>query len=439
MLHNNSPQSSSNDTNDRGEIASFSLVSFRRSLLLLNCKALFIMGIASTILNLIMGIFDEMLLMSTIATIGSGVFWRVSLREDIPTDHIATYLLIAEGLFVSVGWFLFAGVRGGGPTLLFAMTGATLQFSTQKKQSVALLFVLGMAGVLHSTPLLMPMWIDPYYTDPTTQMFDIMVANLLGVAICGGLFLKMSWHHLRGWEVLVRKQKTVVTLARQKAEWESQNLKDRLAATQALGNSLAHDVNNMLTVVLASIEMMEADEESELQEEAITSTLTASRLVQRFRMYSRESVEIFSIGLLLKSLCASISNLASHIDFQLNLPESDIKMTGYPVEIEQIVMNLCLNAVQAMPDSGRLLIQAIPQNTSHLCIWIEDNGIGIHPDDLPHIFDAFYTTKKQSGGTGIGLNTVQGLVHQWNGTIEVHSTLGKGTIFTVTLPISQAL
>jgi len=116
--------------------------------------------------------------------------------------------------------------------------------------------------------------------------------------------------------------------------------------------------------------------------------------------------------------------------------------------IDTIILNLCVNARDAIPNDGKITIKTenitidseftkkyIEATTGdYVLIKISDTGTGIHPDILPHIFEPFFTTKKQGEGTGLGLATVYGTVKQNNGFITVESTVGKGTTFTIYLP-----
>jgi signal transduction histidine kinase len=104
--------------------------------------------------------------------------------------------------------------------------------------------------------------------------------------------------------------------------------------------------------------------------------------------------------------------------------------------IKQIVMNITLNATQAMPEGGHLHIASREDNGS-LVLTIEDTGVGIAEELLDRIFDPFFTTKEVGEGTGLGLAVTLAMVQRLNGQIDVHSRPGKGSIFVVTLPIDR--
>ena len=119
------------------------------------------------------------------------------------------------------------------------------------------------------------------------------------------------------------------------------------------------------------------------------------------------------------------------IDFKPRaLPET----YGIPGQVVQIVLNLSLNALDAMPDGGRLTIHA--QSTpGHIVIRIEDTGCGVPAEIGRRVFEPFFTTKDPGQGTGLGLAVTYGIVERLGGTIDLDSQMGKGTVFTVRIPV----
>jgi signal transduction histidine kinase len=100
-------------------------------------------------------------------------------------------------------------------------------------------------------------------------------------------------------------------------------------------------------------------------------------------------------------------------------------------------MNLIFNAIESMPEGGKLTISGGPDDGENM-IWlaVADNGHGIKPEDLPHIFEPFYTTKVDGKGVGLGLSMTYGIIRKHNGIIKVNSNPGKGTVFKIKLPRS---
>jgi len=118
-----------------------------------------------------------------------------------------------------------------------------------------------------------------------------------------------------------------------------------------------------------------------------------------------------------------------------DLLDGPLNVAGNHVQLSQVFVNLLVNAIDAMPSGGNLRIATrIPGSDGMACVEITDTGVGIAPDVLSHIFDAFFTTKPEGEGTGLGLSVSKEIVTQYGGHIEVESQLGRGTTFSVWLP-----
>jgi signal transduction histidine kinase len=124
----------------------------------------------------------------------------------------------------------------------------------------------------------------------------------------------------------------------------------------------------------------------------------------------------------------------NRIETEVALEDRAVMVTVNATRIEQILVNLVINAVQAMPNGGKLLVSARPLD-GRVEIQINDTGDGIAPDVLPHIFEPFFTTRVD--GTGLGLPVVKEIVESYGGTIDVDSTRGIGTTFRFDLPLSR--
>ena len=125
-----------------------------------------------------------------------------------------------------------------------------------------------------------------------------------------------------------------------------------------------------------------------------------------------------------------------HIQIEARLEEGIPPVQGDFNQIQQCVINLIFNAMDAMPDGGTLsLSSSFDREKGLVEIKIADTGHGISKEDLPHIFDPFFTTKIEGKGLGLGLSTVYGIVDRHRGTITVESEPGKGSVFTIRLPL----
>jgi signal transduction histidine kinase len=127
----------------------------------------------------------------------------------------------------------------------------------------------------------------------------------------------------------------------------------------------------------------------------------------------------------------------SAVRLRINTAEDLPPVRLDPVQFEQVLMNLAVNARDAMPNGGDLSIEVAPtayRGGQGVRLSVRDTGVGMSAEVLAHIWEPFYTTKEFGRGTGLGLATVHGLVHQAGGEISVESTLGVGTVFHVLLP-----
>ncbi|MBE9541286.1 MAG: HAMP domain-containing histidine kinase [Proteobacteria bacterium] len=111
-------------------------------------------------------------------------------------------------------------------------------------------------------------------------------------------------------------------------------------------------------------------------------------------------------------------------------------MEGDANQLQQCIINLIFNAIDAMPEGGSLYLEGGYDSGKNLAIIkVEDTGSGIQEEDIPHIFEPFFTTKDEGYGVGLGLSTVYGIIEHHKGTIKVESPPGKGAVFTIQLPV----
>ena len=231
----------------------------------------------------------------------------------------------------------------------------------------------------------------------------------------------------------------------------------RMEAIGTLSGGVAHDFNNILTVILGHTEvLLHAFEASPAEFDHLKSIDEASRrasaLTRQLLAFSRKQVlqpNIFNQNSLIVDLDKMLRRLISEdielqtvTDPQLGATRAD------PGQIEQVVLNLVVNARDAVKSGGRITIETanvtldedyVRDHTGarpgpHVMLAVSDTGSGIDPDVLPHIFEPFFTTKEVGKGTGLGLSTVYGIVKQSGGNVGVYTHLGRGTTFKVYLP-----
>jgi two-component system NtrC family sensor kinase len=126
-----------------------------------------------------------------------------------------------------------------------------------------------------------------------------------------------------------------------------------------------------------------------------------------------------------------IANISFTNDFKA---KSDLVFCS-PNQLKQACVAILVNASEAVKENGEITISTSNPDENNIKISIGDNGIGIPEDDIPHIFEPFFSTKRETSGIGLGLAIVHGIVKTHNGKIEVESELGKGTIISITLPL----
>lgn len=222
----------------------------------------------------------------------------------------------------------------------------------------------------------------------------------------------------------------------------------RLSSVGALASSVAHEFNNILTTIInyAKLGMRgPTGTDAKLAFEKIlksgqrAATIVGSMLgFARNQSARREQTDV--VLLIEEVLLLSDKELSKHrvkVEKRYHARPIVLATSG---QIEQIFLNLVINARQAMPHGGRLLIDVRENHTSDMVeIRIADTGVGIAPDHLRKIFEPFYTTKRPDeqgrGGTGLGLSVCRQIIEHHHGRIRVESVVGKGSTFTVKLPL----
>ena len=127
------------------------------------------------------------------------------------------------------------------------------------------------------------------------------------------------------------------------------------------------------------------------------------------------------------------------IEPRLELDPVELYIKGDHTQLQQCLLNLVFNAIEAMPDGGCLTVRGEPADGGdRVCLEIEDTGLGIPPEVMPRIFEPFFTTKGEGYGVGLGLSMVHGIIRQHQGSITVDSQAGRGTVFRVVLPTATA-
>jgi len=222
----------------------------------------------------------------------------------------------------------------------------------------------------------------------------------------------------------------------------------RLAAIGEMAAAIAHELNNPLTTVTGFTELiLESMSEDSPEFEDLTLVLKEAQrsrsVVRRLLDFSRQGEimqvesdvnEVISMALALIHHIAQTSGIEIRVEMWDDLPLISIDRN----QIQQVFLNLIHNAIQAMPDGGELLLQTLlekQEDVDWVAVIVKDTGVGISKKDLDKVFEPFFTTKPSGEGTGLGLSVSYSIVSGHGGHIDVESKKGKGSTFTVWLPV----
>ncbi len=237
----------------------------------------------------------------------------------------------------------------------------------------------------------------------------------------------------------------------------------KMEAIGHLAGGIAHDFNNLLQIILGYTEISllhdefgpeEVDDFKECLVQINEAAHKAARMTGQLLTFSRKQViqpTYLNLNALIRELFKILTRLiGADIELEFHLDENLGMVYADPAQIDQVVINLCVNARDAMPDGGSLIIETknfhITEDYQRIYPWarvgdyavltISDNGLGMDKETREKIFEPFFTTKEVGKGTGLGLATVYGIIKQHDGMIYVYSEPGKGTTFKIYFPLS---
>jgi PAS domain S-box-containing protein len=247
----------------------------------------------------------------------------------------------------------------------------------------------------------------------------------------------------------------------EKKRLEEQFLRaQRMESIGTLAGGIAHDLNNVLAPIMMAIELLRMrnpDRESQRMFDTLeASAERGSGIVKQVLAFSR-GLGGERLVLQPKHLIGEVAKIIKEtfpksISLNLRVPEGLWTLLADPTQVHQVLLNLCVNARDAMPDGGTLTIsleniqldesyarmQSEAKAGPYVMIGVSDTGAGISPEIIDRIFDPFFTTKEINKGTGLGLSTVLGIIRSHGGFINVYSELRKGTVFKTYLPAHTA-
>ncbi|KAM3097986.1 response regulator [Phormidesmis sp. 146-35] len=235
----------------------------------------------------------------------------------------------------------------------------------------------------------------------------------------------------------------------------------RLESIGTLASGIAHDLNNILTPILAAAQLLQLkltdcdDRTQEFLDMLVESAKRGSGVINQMLSFTRGAEGKF-ITLQIRHVIAELKTMLyasfpKSINIRLDVPQDLWMISGDGTQLHQVLMNLCVNARDAMPEGGTLKITARNQRLAdheaqqhldaqggpYVVVTISDTGTGIPPEVLDRMFEPFFTTKAIGKGSGLGLSSVAGIVKSHRGFVTVSSQLGEGTQFQIFLPAVQ--
>ncbi|MBI4186725.1 MAG: response regulator [Chloroflexi bacterium] len=317
------------------------------------------------------------------------------------------------------------------------------------------------------TPIVFPGTTEPQgvleiyrYYEPTAVQIDhqrkeIMLSIAIGFVLLYGALVTTVW---RSWRIIVGQREE-----RKRAEEEREKIQFRLRESQKmeaigrLAGGVAHDFNNVLTAITVGSEMLlgdlsSGDPKRQDVEEIQKAAERATSLTRQLLTFSRRQmveVKLLDVNFIISDMDKMLRRLIGEdvqLDTMLEPKLNSIKADNG--SIEQVIMNIVVNASDAMPDGGKITVRTenVTLNEKDIAfiaeakpgdfvrLSITDTGTGMDKETMEHIFEPFFTTKAKGQGTGLGLSTVYGIIKQIDGWVNVYSEPGQGTTFRVYIP-----
>lgn len=366
--------------------------------------------------------------------------------------------------------------------IIYAFTFSGLRFIWSLALGLLVIFIYQMTAIINDTPVLYIvnnnfffisanfLTLTASYIIESTMRNDFYSSRLLKIEKEKVSELNKNLEKtvlLRTQQLEQINQKLIIELNKsnelynqQKALQEQLVQSQKMQAIGYLAGGVAHDFNNLLTVIngYAEILLNEIAPESKYYDpidQILQAGGKAADLVRQLLAFSRKQVmhpEIIDMNHLIKNFEKMIIRLIeTHIQLDFQYLEEPIKIEVDPRQLEQVILNLVVNARDAMPKGGKLTLKTATVEISEdnnsrfeknekgkfAVLSVSDQGTGMDENTLNHIFEPFFTTKVVGKGTGLGLSTVYGIIAQSQGTVYVNSKPGEGTEFTILLPLQD--
>ncbi len=232
----------------------------------------------------------------------------------------------------------------------------------------------------------------------------------------------------------------------------------RVEAVGQLTGGVAHDFNNLLTVILGNVDLLQASPGASRFAARLTTIRAAAErganLTSQMLAFARRQPlmpRAVDLNALIQGMTPLLqSAVGTHVRIELRLEAEDGTATVDPTQVELVILNLAINARDAMPEGGTLTLGTAlselpyddrpdaPPPGAYLCITVRDTGTGMPPEVLARVFEPFFTTKGPNGGSGLGLSQAYGVARQSGGTLTLSSAVGQGTTVSLYLPRAEA-
>ena len=291
--------------------------------------------------------------------------------------------------------------------------------------------------------------IDPMHSS-VFQLLSYGGLAVLGVMVLIILSIRLVWEKRHTDRELERLRQRNAETQRLLETTKELAHHQRLETIGTMTSSIAHEFNNLLTPIMGySILTLEAlpEEYGELTDnvaEIYEASRKAKMMISRLNELSRKNAEENDVRLQLDELVDKMLHVAapaqpSHVNTVVLPCEASCEISGNEMQLSQMLLNLILNAYHAMEKAGGTLTVSFARETDGVVLRIRDTGVGIDQQVLPHIFDAFFTTKETGKGTGLGLAIVRQVADNHHIRIQVESESGRGTVFTLRFPAANIL
>ncbi|MET0349694.1 MAG: ATP-binding protein [Rhizobacter sp.] len=277
-------------------------------------------------------------------------------------------------------------------------------------------------------------------------------AQLAGAAaVLLGTVLALSWRFVQRADRRRAEAQQALQLQRARAS--------KLESLGTMAGGVAHDFNNVLAAIVGFGEMAQdtapaGSDQARHLDKVLQAASRGQALVARILAFSRGGARastVFALQPVVEEVLALLAgSLRPGVVLETDLEAADARVRGDATRVFEAVMNLCTNAMQAMPDGGTLAVRLVRHHThaptvlshaslpagDHVALSVSDGGAGIPPDVMERLFEPFFTTRADGGGTGLGLAVVHGVVSEFGGAVDVRSAPGRGARFTLYLPES---